>query len=249
MGFVLWLAIKGRLSTLDRVQCYDPQVVATCVLCNCQAETYAHIFIECLYSKPIWTQLLNKCGCLWIGLSWNDFIEWVSIHWKGNSPSTKTKSLCLALVSGLVVGAMLCSFLGHWALISLLHGVHTLQGMGKASKPETKKKLLPYANGNIVNLFQYELSKISAFWHLFVCCNLCPTLNASEVSTKKAKIVFALMNDKSINLGEQVVLCLENSSCFTGIHRFITSMCKAYGVGKMDEVKLTSPRVKFLRDL
>ncbi|KAK2658644.1 hypothetical protein Ddye_005177 [Dipteronia dyeriana] len=32
MGFIIWLAIKGRLSTLDRVQRYDPQVVTTCPL-------------------------------------------------------------------------------------------------------------------------------------------------------------------------------------------------------------------------
>ena len=97
MGFILWLAIKGRLSTLDRVQRYDPQVIATCVLCNSQTETHAHLFFECLYSKAIWTQLLNMCGCTWIGLSWNDFIDWISIHWKGNSPSTVTKKLCLAV--------------------------------------------------------------------------------------------------------------------------------------------------------
>ncbi|KAK2649161.1 hypothetical protein Ddye_016650 [Dipteronia dyeriana] len=53
MGFILWLAIKGRLSTLDRVQRYDPQVVTTCVLCNSQAETHAHLFFECFYSKAI----------------------------------------------------------------------------------------------------------------------------------------------------------------------------------------------------
>ena len=50
-----------------------------------------------LYSKAIWTELLNKCGCNWIGLRWNDLIDWISIHWKGNSPSTVTKKLCLAV--------------------------------------------------------------------------------------------------------------------------------------------------------
>ena len=97
MGFVLWLAIKVGLSTLYRVQRYDPQVVATCVLCNSQADIHAHLFFECSYSKAIWTQLLNKCGCPWSGLSWYDFIEWESFHWKGNSPSMVTKNLCLAV--------------------------------------------------------------------------------------------------------------------------------------------------------
>ncbi|KAK2662116.1 hypothetical protein Ddye_000690 [Dipteronia dyeriana] len=63
------MAIKGRLSTLNLVQRYDPQVVTTCVLCNSQVKTHAHLFFECLYSNAIWTQLLNKCGCPGICLS------------------------------------------------------------------------------------------------------------------------------------------------------------------------------------
>ncbi|KAK2658718.1 hypothetical protein Ddye_005251 [Dipteronia dyeriana] len=52
MGFILWLAIKGRLSTLDRVQRYNPQVVTMCVLCNSQAETHAHLFFSVFIAKP-----------------------------------------------------------------------------------------------------------------------------------------------------------------------------------------------------
>ncbi|KAK3184885.1 hypothetical protein Dsin_032171 [Dipteronia sinensis] len=69
MGFIHWLAIKGRLSTLDRVHRYDSNVIATCILCKSQNETHAHLIFECLYSKAIWTQLLNKCGCSWTGLN------------------------------------------------------------------------------------------------------------------------------------------------------------------------------------
>ena len=109
--------------------------------------------------------------------------------------------------------------------------------------------------GSRVNLYQYELKKVSAFWHLFACYNLCPTSNASEVSKEKANIVFASVKDKPINFGKQVVSCIENSACSTRIDKklvfpmFINSMCKAYGVGKMDGDKLIPYRVKFCEKL
>ncbi|KAL0295157.1 UNVERIFIED_CONTAM: hypothetical protein Sradi_6849400 [Sesamum radiatum] len=48
--FILWLAIKGRLSTMDRPWMND--VADGCVLCNFAArETHRHLFFECPYAK------------------------------------------------------------------------------------------------------------------------------------------------------------------------------------------------------
>ncbi|KAK3184873.1 hypothetical protein Dsin_032159 [Dipteronia sinensis] len=59
MSFILSLAVRGRLSTRDRIHKYDPRAVTTCVLCNSNLESHAHLFFECLFSRAIWTQLLN----------------------------------------------------------------------------------------------------------------------------------------------------------------------------------------------
>ncbi|KAK3229958.1 hypothetical protein Dsin_001839 [Dipteronia sinensis] len=67
MSFILWMAVRGRLSTWDRIHKYDPRDVTTCVLCNSRLESYAHLVFECLLSRAIWTQLLNYCGSPWNG--------------------------------------------------------------------------------------------------------------------------------------------------------------------------------------
>ncbi|KAK2642029.1 hypothetical protein Ddye_023792 [Dipteronia dyeriana] len=62
MSFILWMAVRGRLPTRDRIHKYDPEVVTTCVLCNSHLESHAHLFFVCLFSRAIWTQLLNYYG-------------------------------------------------------------------------------------------------------------------------------------------------------------------------------------------
>ncbi|KAK2649528.1 hypothetical protein Ddye_017017 [Dipteronia dyeriana] len=62
MSFILWMVVRGRLPTRDRIHKYDPGVVTTCVLCNSYLESHAHLFFECLFSRAIWTQLMNYCG-------------------------------------------------------------------------------------------------------------------------------------------------------------------------------------------
>ncbi|KAK3221991.1 hypothetical protein Dsin_009016 [Dipteronia sinensis] len=94
MSFILWMAVRGRLSTRDRIHKYDPRAVTTCVLCNSHLESHAHLFFECLFRRAIWTQLMNYCGSPWNGLCWNDFIAWASTHWKGNTHIIVAKKLC-----------------------------------------------------------------------------------------------------------------------------------------------------------
>ncbi|KAI9156675.1 hypothetical protein LWI28_010401 [Acer negundo] len=97
MSFILWMAVRGRLSTRDRIHKYDPRAVTTCVLCNSHLESHAHLFFECSFSRAIWTQLLNYCGSPWNGLGWNAFIAWASAHWRGDTPIIVTKKLCLVV--------------------------------------------------------------------------------------------------------------------------------------------------------
>ncbi|KAK3221962.1 hypothetical protein Dsin_008987 [Dipteronia sinensis] len=68
--------------------------VTTCVLCNSHLESHAYLFFECLFSRAIWTQLMNICGSPWNGLCWNAFIDWASTHWRGNSPTIVANKLC-----------------------------------------------------------------------------------------------------------------------------------------------------------
>ncbi|KAK3229947.1 hypothetical protein Dsin_001828 [Dipteronia sinensis] len=97
MSFFLWLAIRGRLSTRDRILKYDHRAITTCVLCNSHLQSYAHLFFECLFSRAIWTQLLNIGGNPWNGLCWNAFTDWASTYWGGNSPTIVANKFCLGV--------------------------------------------------------------------------------------------------------------------------------------------------------
>ncbi|KAK3225421.1 hypothetical protein Dsin_005283 [Dipteronia sinensis] len=50
MSFILWMAIRGRLSPRDHIHKYDPMAVTTCVLCNSHLESHAHLFFLSVYS-------------------------------------------------------------------------------------------------------------------------------------------------------------------------------------------------------
>ena len=92
--FILWLAIKNRLGTQDRLHTTlsDPK----CLLCNTQIETHRHLFFDCNISQHIWTIVLRKCHSAFQSMNWEDYIAWLSGQWKGNSLMVTIRKLCLA---------------------------------------------------------------------------------------------------------------------------------------------------------
>ena len=60
--------------------------------------------------------------------------------------------------------------------------------------------MLILCGGKRAFIRQSELTKISAFWHLFVCSNLIVSTNATELNREKIRIVYALVTRKPINL-------------------------------------------------
>ncbi|KAK0580044.1 hypothetical protein LWI29_035573 [Acer saccharum] len=95
-----------------------------------------------------------------------------------------------------------------------------------------------------------ELTKISAFWHLFVCSNLVVSTNASELNRDKIKIVYALVTNKPINLGELLVEQIEIAACTSCLDKklafpgFITQLCLAKGVRNLDGDVMLPPLEK-----
>ncbi|KAL0292813.1 UNVERIFIED_CONTAM: Retrovirus-related Pol polyprotein from type-2 retrotransposable element R2DM [Sesamum radiatum] len=80
--FILWLAIKGRLSTMDRPWMND--VADGCVLCNFAArETHRHLFFECPYAKRCLAILKKTVRFRWPMEEWNQGLIWASKRWRG----------------------------------------------------------------------------------------------------------------------------------------------------------------------
>ncbi|XP_059629994.1 uncharacterized protein LOC132272951 [Cornus florida] len=96
-SFTLWVAIQNRLPTLNQ-RCTAHINATLCVLCGGEPETHDHLFFNCPYVKPLWTFIQTRCGFHISPSSWEQFIGWVSFHWKGKSTfsSNSISIMCLA---------------------------------------------------------------------------------------------------------------------------------------------------------
>ncbi|KAL0292805.1 UNVERIFIED_CONTAM: hypothetical protein Sradi_6971200 [Sesamum radiatum] len=82
-GFVLWLAILERLSTMDRIWAY--QANGSCALCGGLAvESHSHIFFECVFSQRCLMILKRRVRFCWLQRGWQTDIVWASRRWRGS---------------------------------------------------------------------------------------------------------------------------------------------------------------------
>lgn len=80
-AFMMWIAIKGRLQTTDRMQQWNNSINTACVLCNDAPESCVHLFFGCRYSGAIWRNLAEGLMQDSFTVIWNDLIEMVSKTW------------------------------------------------------------------------------------------------------------------------------------------------------------------------
>ena len=94
MSFILWLAIRHRLGTQDRL----PNIpTPSCLLCGTQLDTHDHLFFACPTSWKIWIDLLSKCNTHWQPFSWSDAIHYMASNWKKNSLTNIIRKLTLSV--------------------------------------------------------------------------------------------------------------------------------------------------------
>lgn len=58
-AFVTWMAVRGRLSTGDRMKQWNVDADAVCKLCQEPIETLCHLFFDCAYSTQVWEALMK----------------------------------------------------------------------------------------------------------------------------------------------------------------------------------------------
>ena len=80
-AFTMWVAIKGRLQTTDRMQQWNSSINTTCVLCNDMPESCAHLFFGCRYSGMIWRKLVEGLMRDAFTVDWSELISIVSKSW------------------------------------------------------------------------------------------------------------------------------------------------------------------------
>lgn len=80
-AFTMWVAIKGRLQTMDRIQKWNNSINTTCVLCNSAPESCAHLFFRCRYTGMIWRKLTEGIMREAFTADWSELISIVSKSW------------------------------------------------------------------------------------------------------------------------------------------------------------------------
>ncbi|XP_059659119.1 uncharacterized protein LOC132305500 [Cornus florida] len=109
MKFIMWLAVQGRLPTLDRKSMARFDNV--CALCNVNTESHSHLFFSCKYTSPIWTFFKEKCKISITALTWSEIALVFSIQWSSPSPWNLLKKLCLAALGSSGIPLLRITFL------------------------------------------------------------------------------------------------------------------------------------------
>lgn len=58
-SFIVWLAVRDRLSTGCRMKNWNGNVDSSCIFCQDPLESVEHLFFECSFSKQIWEVLIK----------------------------------------------------------------------------------------------------------------------------------------------------------------------------------------------
>ncbi|KAL0444940.1 UNVERIFIED_CONTAM: Retrovirus-related Pol polyprotein from type-2 retrotransposable element R2DM, partial [Sesamum latifolium] len=80
--FILWLAILGRLSTLDKP--WLQRFGTSCVLCpDALPESHDHLFFACSFANDCLRVIRREVSIRWPYTSWPLVIQWASVRWRG----------------------------------------------------------------------------------------------------------------------------------------------------------------------
>lgn len=72
-SFILWLALKNRLLTKDRMANFGMNVDPCCVLCNQDVENVSHLFCTCSYAQTILSHCPSHLNANWTNLLLGNF--------------------------------------------------------------------------------------------------------------------------------------------------------------------------------
>ncbi|GKC35543.1 putative RNA-directed DNA polymerase, eukaryota, reverse transcriptase zinc-binding domain protein [Tanacetum coccineum] len=59
-AFLMWLVIKGKLKTQDKMVGWNTSLI--CPLCESQPDSHTHLFFECSFSDQVWSRMKVLAG-------------------------------------------------------------------------------------------------------------------------------------------------------------------------------------------
>ena len=84
MQVFIWLAIRNRCWTADRLQKRGLPHPALCPLCDQEGETAQHILTSCVFARQFWSSILQSLNLssLVPNRRAKSFAEWWRISWR-----------------------------------------------------------------------------------------------------------------------------------------------------------------------
>lgn len=68
--FFAWIALKGKIFTLDNFQRRGISLPNICFLCHCVEEFVDHILIHCPFALEVWFMFLQEVNLSWVMLNY-----------------------------------------------------------------------------------------------------------------------------------------------------------------------------------
>jgi len=92
-AFILWMAARKRLPTMDRLTFLD--VDDACILCVGNKESEAHLFFLCPFSSLVWRRIRDWLGITRGMSSISSALKWIKKEARGSSASSIAKKVAL----------------------------------------------------------------------------------------------------------------------------------------------------------
>ncbi|XP_059639305.1 uncharacterized protein LOC132281633 [Cornus florida] len=83
-SLILWMAVKGRLNTLDAKPVLHKHYTNSCYHCNFAWESIDHLFFKCAYTSRIWKFVQEVAGFYIRPDNWTQLLHWCIAHWNSS---------------------------------------------------------------------------------------------------------------------------------------------------------------------
>ncbi|XP_022019069.1 uncharacterized protein LOC110919099 [Helianthus annuus] len=100
-AFLMWLIMRGKLLTQDKILKWDISRRKTmnmmcCLLCYANHDSHSHLFFECEFSTKVWYIVRQKVGMSTVQPKWEDIINWLRDRSKSKLASDYVAKLLVA---------------------------------------------------------------------------------------------------------------------------------------------------------
>lgn len=93
--FILWLAVKKKLVTQDKLLKWYPHGEFKCPFCNDVPDSYDHIFFKCKYAREVWESIKVKARITENANTWDGIVNYLAGNKQHNHIWIVIMKLCL----------------------------------------------------------------------------------------------------------------------------------------------------------